>query len=161
MPASNSVPTINPPDSDAQATACSTSCQSCGSGLLRAMVYTPVVLIVGAMGAVAMFPDLAEYAAPLVSCSSGGCSSQRSAHASLMGLDGSAPAGGCSSSEISSGGCCPMSGGARFETISAEADPAEETATTAEPDLAALAPTDVPADATSASNLTEVETASN
>ena len=82
-------------------TTCSTVCQHAGRGfLLRTMIYAPIVLLVGAYAAVGMFPELAEYATPLLqdgmacystsacqgqrnstsaSCSSHGCPSKRMA----------------------------------------------------------------------------------
>lgn len=36
------------------------------SGILRAMFYAPIVLLTSAFAAVAMFPEIAEYATPLI-----------------------------------------------------------------------------------------------
>ena len=140
-----------------------------GLGVLRAALYAPVVLIVSAMGAVAMFPDLAEYASPLIGNSSGSectCPIARLAH--LIG-QGKSAGEGCSSQAISSGscsaarscsasamsteGCCPHSG----SCPSTSAETASEPATSL--DLTAVE--EVPADAFAAANNVDLDTPSN
>lgn len=46
---------------------------SAGNPLLRALFYFPVIVLAGTLAAVGMFPELAEYATPLLGKSSSSC----------------------------------------------------------------------------------------
>ena len=46
---------------------CASGCQhGTSGGLLRAVLYTPVVVMLGGLAALATFPELAQYASPLI-----------------------------------------------------------------------------------------------
>ena len=64
----NVLPPTNPEGNSANPPeACASGCQHrTGNGLLRAVLYTPVVIVLGGLAALATFPDLAQYAAPLI-----------------------------------------------------------------------------------------------
>ncbi|MBM4074653.1 MAG: hypothetical protein FJ267_03320 [Planctomycetes bacterium] len=61
---------LNPVDPNQVTTVCSTSSCGCSLGrmktFVRAVLYVPLILLVGTYAAVAMFPELAEYATPLI-----------------------------------------------------------------------------------------------
>ena len=62
MPNANDLPKADEP----MPPVCSRDCYSCGKAMLRAAVYAPVILILGALAALVMFPDLADYGYPLI-----------------------------------------------------------------------------------------------
>lgn len=128
---------------------------------MKAVLYTPVVLFVGALAALAMYPDLADYGYPLIgkpsqigftgeSACSGACYSKNES------------AGSCCSDGISlelisapsQGSCCPTGRSFAFPTDSGSKDQASaETASTAD-QL-------VPADAATPLNTADDNTLSN
>lgn len=127
-------------------------------GIVRAALYAPAILLIGGLAALAAFPNLADYAAPLVAVSSakpvypfngtgmspggGGC----------CGL--SRPTGGSCSLAKLSGGC----GSAAFSCCTLSDDVSAESNEPVSAELAAnvttASSTDAPADAFAAVNVT-------
>ncbi len=165
---------VSPVTSETQT--CASSCNHRRSGLLRAVLYAPIVLIAGGMASMAMFPGLSEYATPLIGDSAGSecscpltrlakmvgfnsrseqtCSSQGASAGSCSASVNEMSAGSCPSQSMSSGTCCPSTGScpAAAETnSSAEAVPSLDSASTNE----------LPADAFAAINSVDLETPSN
>ncbi len=169
-----------------QPAACSKGCQHRGGGILRAAMYTPVVLILGALGALATFPELAEYATPLIGeadCNTCPISAALArARQSCSVSQGCGSSKGCSSSQSSSQedamGCCPTSSetslfvatsklkagrhhrkrnGCTASTAVVE-EPTAEATEAVEP---AASADEAPADAISAANVVDIETPSN
>ena len=112
---------------DAKPVACSSGCKSCGKSILRAALYTPLILFFGALAALAMYPDLADYGYPLIGKPSHiGFTGERpcsiefgNSKCSLPALPGSCsiPLNPSMSKSTESDGCCPMS---RARQISSE-----------------------------------------
>ena len=94
---------------ESQPAACSSGCKHGRSGLLRAVLYTPIVLILGALGAVAMFPDLAEYASPVIGQSKS-CNCPLKAMCAAMGFGESGSSQAAAEASTSSAPCCRNSG---------------------------------------------------
>lgn len=71
----------NEPDQEALTGApganCSNCCQRKFSTLARAIVYIPMFVLIGGMSAIAMYPELAEYAAPLLPEQTHSCNSAK------------------------------------------------------------------------------------
>ncbi len=169
-----------PMTTDAESATGSTGCH-CGKsgGILRAVLYTPIILIIGGLAAVATFPNLAEYATPLIGethCSSTGmtsCSSAAMPHScsshghseQMSSPDDSA--GSCPSSMTLGSGCCPHSrqAAAMAEETSADASVNSELtqATSSDSDAASTvsvdspAVTELPADALNAVDTVQVQ----
>jgi hypothetical protein len=156
---------------------CAGGCPHGFSGVLRAIVYAPLVLVVGGFAAVAAFPNLAEYATPLIGeststpvypfngtgMSSGGGSCCGRARAATSSCSLSAmPARSCRYGGLS---CCSQSDEISvLDNTSVDAEApinAEFTSSESDGDDLALL---TPADAISAANVTDVaetETSSN
>lgn len=164
----NNLPVNPDTNSQPQSANCAHS-RSHRGGLLRAALYTPVVLLLSGLAALATFPELANYAAPMMgdstSCSSGGCpiaalasfltghQSQEQAPASCCSM-GQSRATALLSTETS-GGCC-------MGTSSCPSAAAESSATAEEPVSVPLTSTEsLPLDATLVANDVIAETASN
>lgn len=152
------VPASDPnSNSNVQAVTCASGCQHKRSGMLRAVLYTPVVLILGGLATLAAFPDLAEYASPLIGHSSsnsqcplqalmsgsGGCCARK---AMATGSCSSSQAGSCSASSMP---CCT------FEESSTSAEPANDNLTMNE------SADESPVDALAVVNAVDLETPSN
>jgi hypothetical protein len=169
MSNTNELPTTD----ESKPIVCSSGCHSCGKGILRAAVYAPVVLIFGALAALAMFPDLADYGYPLIgNPSHTGFTGERPCSIILGNSSCSASValpGSCSfssnpssSNSTESSGCCPMS---RARQISSEAN--TESPATAEEvsgDFVTESTSiieEIPADATLPLNLVDSEVPSN
>jgi hypothetical protein len=80
---------------------CAGGCNHSGGGIMRAVAYTPIVLLAGAMAAIAMFPNLAEYATPLIGESTGNLT---------CALKNTSGEGHCCASMQAAAGCCPTAG---------------------------------------------------
>lgn len=64
---SDNVPANHEVTPNSTPNACTAGCQhKKGGGLLRAVLYTPVIIVLGGLAALATFPDLAQYASPLI-----------------------------------------------------------------------------------------------
>ena len=63
-----------------QGPACSTG-KCCSGGFLRALVYTPAILCLGALAALATFPELADRIAP---SNGGSCAMDQTADAVVV-----------------------------------------------------------------------------
>ena len=94
----------------ADATGPAIVCHKChlgrGASIVRAVLYTPIILAAGALAAVAMFPGLAEYASPLIGPTSGASQSCAGSTAMSCSSVTADPSEGCSASMISASGCC-------------------------------------------------------
>ncbi len=147
-------------------------CDSCGRGILRAVVFAPVILILGAFAALAMFPDLADYGYPLIGnpshtgftgarpCSLAIGSSSCSAQATLPGSC-SFPSNQTPLNSIETGGCCPVSRAGQISTkTTVESTPAADEGADDFQTKAAIF-NKTPADATLPLNLVESEVSSN
>ena len=62
----NETPATPESKNESSGASCAAGCNHRGAGIMRAVLYTPVVLIVGGLAALATFPDLAKYATPLI-----------------------------------------------------------------------------------------------
>ena len=147
------------------------------SGLMRAVLYTPVVVLVSGLAALATFPELARYATPLTGESSGGnYTCPLSALASRMGC------GSCSSKSSTDlanavlamepasdapSGCCARAALARFSCC-AQPDACPSSSTTEQSDEAdspvtenAPSADEAPADAFTTANSTASDAPSN
>lgn len=143
------------------------------SGLMRAVLYTPVAVLLGGLAALATFPELARYATPIVgeapsssnSCpisalanrmGCGSCPSKSSAdmvNAVLASAASTnAPAACCSTSAVARFSCCGSAESCPTEKSQATESPVADSASSAEP---------LPADAFAAANAEESDTASN
>ena len=122
---------VNPETPDyPEGAVCTAGCGHRHSGMWRAVLYTPVVLILGGLAALATFPELAEYATPLVgdqaSCSSqNGCPIAACANAlsSAMGYSAQSAASSapsCCSAKRAAFSCCVDSAEAPATSESAE-----------------------------------------
>ncbi|MEK6263009.1 MAG: hypothetical protein AABP62_30890 [Planctomycetota bacterium] len=107
--------------------------------LLRAVFYTPMVLAAGALSAAVVFPELSEYASPLLDVSQHGCP-----FSSVACSAGPVEAPCCAHSQS-----CPSSGST------------ESCVTDANLDLASTTEDEVPADALAALEANVSETTSN
>lgn len=148
----NTDTTANP-----QPDACATGCRTKKSGLYRAVLYTPIALMLSTLAALATFPDLARYASPLIgeSCSSQEYNCPIAAVANMMGYgkaSQTAASGCCSGSGMSSFSCCPA--------LTPCSSQSSESATSELPADSASAE-EAPADAFSAANAVEVDSPSN
>ncbi|WP_010584995.1 hypothetical protein [Schlesneria paludicola] len=157
----------NPADSS-----CPTGGHCRRSGLMRAVLYTPVVVILSGLAALAMFPELSRYATPLVGDSSSGniscpisalasrlgcgsCPSKSSAdtvNAVLASAAANQPSGCCSTSAIARFGCCAGATACQAEASEAEESPVTDVAPSTD---------EAPADAFTAANVDEANTPSN
>ncbi len=151
--------------------ACSRGCQMCGKGILRAVVYAPVVLILSGLAALAMFPDLADYGYPLIGKPSHtGFTGERpcsvefgNSNCSVPALPGSCafPSNPSASNATESDGCCLMN---RARHISSE--PKVESTSTADEasgdfETDSVTSEVIPADATLPLNTVDTEVSSN
>ena len=159
-----------PTTADSQSVACATVCKHRRSVILRAALYTPVVLVLSALGAVAMFPNLADYASPIIGeshcsncpiralCSLMGvgqsCPSQSVSENSTLqtpcGAAASAPCGGCKGSQA----CTSESDSSPSVSVEASADEVTSVQST-------IPAEEVSADAFSSSNVVKTESLSN
>ena len=167
MSNTNDLPTIV----ESNPVACSSSCHMCGKGILRAVVYAPLALILSGLAALAMFPDLADYGYPLIGKPSHtGFTGERpcsvefgNTNCSMPALPGSCafPSNPSASNATESDGCCPMS---RARQISSEAKvESTPTADEASGDFVTDSVTSevIPADATLPLNIVASEVPSN
>jgi hypothetical protein len=150
----------------------SSGCHSCGKGVLRATVYASVVLILGGLAALAMFPDLADYGYPLIgNPSHTGFIGERPCSVEYGNSNCSMPAdlpGSCSfpsnpstSSSTEGGGCCSM---IRARQISSDAKvDSAPSAEEASGDFVtkSVIVEEIPADATLPLNVVESDVPSN
>jgi hypothetical protein len=92
---------------------CSCDCRSCCNGILRAALFAPVVLFLGALAAVAMFPDLADYGYPLFGKPSHtGFTGERPCSMEIGNC--SFPTNPTSLNSSERDGCCPISRAFQF-----------------------------------------------
>ena len=121
------------------------------SGLVRAVLYAPVVLMLGGLAALATFPELAEFAKPLVGDSSQKYQCPIAAMMAMVNGSGSscssAPCCLSSSAPVAFGGCC--GGGISRCGIMVE----ETSAESSEAPNADLTANEAPADAIAAANV--------
>ncbi len=163
---------VLPTTIDSKPVVCSSGCHSCGKTLLRAIVYAPLILIFGALAALAMYPDLADYGYPLIGKPSHiGFTGERPCSIEFGNSNCSMPVvlpGSCSipsnpSTPNATGGdgCCPIS---RARQISSEpkveSTPATEKASGSFVADSATAQ-EIPADATLPLNLVDSDVPSN
>ena len=163
-----------PTTSESNPDACSSGCPACCSskGLLRAVAYMPVVMVLGALAALAMFPDLADYGYPLIGnpshtgftgehpCSITSGNSSCSVAPALPGSC-SFPSTPSTANSTESGGCCPTSRAGQISTeVKVESNKAAEEASG---DVAggSITSDELPADATSPLNIVDLEVPSN
>jgi hypothetical protein len=158
-----------PTNVDSNPVACSSGCHMCGNGVLRAVAYAPVVLILSGLAALAMFPDLADYGYPLIGKPSHtGFTGERpcsvefgNSNCSVPSLPGSCaiPSNPSASNATENDGCCPMS---RARQISSEVE-STPTADQASGDFVTDSVTSevAPADATLPLNIVDSDVPSN
>lgn len=109
-----------------ESTPCHTGCAHRKFGLLRVVMYTPIVLLLSGLAALATFPELAQYASPHVGDASVKYQCPIAAMMAAFGGSGtscSSSASSCSSAPAYSGGCCGggiMRCGITVENISTE-----------------------------------------
>ncbi|HEY0980812.1 MULTISPECIES: hypothetical protein [unclassified Schlesneria] len=152
-----------PNSTDSPSIPTSAKCNQCCPGVMKAVLYTPVILFAGALGAVAMFPDLADYGYPLIGKPSQTGFTGESACCAGDSYTCPVPAAGCSSQGISlelisapDGACCPTG---RSFAFPARPQASIETATS---ETAATATEEsAPADADTPLNSTDETSLSN
>jgi len=153
---------------ESKAVESSTSCSSCCPGMMKAVLYTPVVLLVGALAAVAMYPDLADYGYPLIGKPSHiGFTGESACSAGRYSTSCPSSAGSCCSEGISmelisspEGSCCPTGRSFAFpaESTSTEERVSEESVSG---ETASAAEEQAPADAVAPLNTAEDNSLSN
>lgn len=175
MSDNNIQPTNQDANAEPQITACSTSGKCCNHGLMRAVLYTPIILGLGALAALATFPELANYATPLIGESTkGACSASAdgSYQCPIAAMFGGAKAqsspmamsGGCCASKMmaTSGGCCASRTSCCQDRVDEQsASESEPSNDLTEADPAPSITEDGPADATAAANALESDSPSN
>lgn len=165
------IPSTNAESNVEPQAVCSTGCKNHNSGILRAVLYTPIVLILGGLAALATFPELANYATPLIGESNSqytcpiaaalgmagksGCSSMRSSCSSSSQSDSM---GCCPAMSNATSSCCPSAGASSSASESAAGDDLTNADT---PISAPISADDEPADAIAVVNAVDQESPSN